>query len=96
VLFDGPVLELLTDAQLSLHPGLRRLGDDLIDADLDVDRAVRDLRAAHPATTAGEALLDQRLVAGSATSGSPRRCGPVACTRGPGSGSSTTTRCGAW
>jgi endonuclease-8 len=64
VLFDGPVLELLTDAQLSLHPGLRRLGDDLIDADLDVDRAVRDLRAAHPATTAGEALLDQRLVAG--------------------------------
>ena len=64
VLFDGPVLELLTDAQIALHPALRRLGDDLIDADLDLDRAVSDLRAAHPATTAGDALLDQRLVAG--------------------------------
>jgi len=64
VQFDGPVLELLTDAQVAMHPALRRLGDDLIDADLDVDQAVRALRAAHPATTAGEALLDQRLVAG--------------------------------
>jgi endonuclease-8 len=64
VLFDGPVLELLTDAQVSLHASLRRLGGDPIDAGFDVDAALRALRAAHPTRAVGDALLDQRLVAG--------------------------------
>jgi endonuclease-8 len=64
VLFDGPVLELLTAAELSLHPVLRRLGQDLIDDDLDVGRVLRALRAADPGREVGDALLDQRLLAG--------------------------------
>ena len=64
VLFDGPVLELLTPAQLSLHPVLRRLGQDLIDDGLDVDRVVAALRAADGSRGVGDALLDQRLLAG--------------------------------
>jgi endonuclease-8 len=64
VLFDGPVLELLTPAQLSLHPVLRRLGEDLIDDDLDVDRVLRALRREDPGREVGDALLDQRVLAG--------------------------------
>ena len=64
VLFDGPVLELLTPAQLSLHPVLRRLGEDLIDDDLDVDRVLRALRREDRGREVGDALLDQRLLAG--------------------------------
>jgi endonuclease-8 len=64
VLFDGPVLELLTPAQLSLHPVLRRLGADLIDDDLDVARVLAALRGGDGSREVGEALLDQRLLAG--------------------------------
>ncbi len=64
VLFDGPVMELLTPAELSLHPVLRRLGQDLIDDDLDVERVLRELRGAAPERELGDALLDQRLLAG--------------------------------
>jgi len=63
-LIDGPVLELLTPAQLSLHPSLRRLGGDVLDQDFDPAAAVRRLRARDPATAIGSALLDQRALAG--------------------------------
>jgi endonuclease VIII len=64
VLFDGPVLELLTPAQLALHPALRRLGGDVMDAGFDPAAAVRRLRGRDPSDAIGSALLDQRMLAG--------------------------------
>jgi endonuclease-8 len=64
VLFDGPVLELLTEPMISLHPVLRRLGPDVLGERFDPDAALQRLRAADPARAVGDALLDQRLVAG--------------------------------
>jgi endonuclease-8 len=63
-LLDGPVLELLTPAQLALHPSLRRLGGDVLDDGFDATAAVRRLRSRDPATAVGSALLDQRALAG--------------------------------
>jgi endonuclease-8 len=64
VLFNGPVLELLTPAQLSLHPALRRLGGDVLDEGFDAAAAVRRLRGRDPSDAIGSALLDQRMLAG--------------------------------
>jgi endonuclease-8 len=64
VLFDGPVLELLTEPMISLHPVLRRLGPDVLDERFDAEAALRRLRAADQGRTVGDALLDQRLLAG--------------------------------
>ena len=63
VCFDAPVVELLTDAELARHGALRALGPDLLGAAPDLDEAVRRLRE-RPAMPLGEALLDQRAVAG--------------------------------
>jgi endonuclease-8 len=56
VLWNGPVLALETRA-------LRRLGPDILAEDFDLDAAVPRLRGA-PELPLGEALQDQRLVAG--------------------------------
>jgi endonuclease-8 len=57
VLWNGPVLELSARGAL-------RLGPDIL-ADLpDLDRMVAKLRGEHPMRELGDALLDQRLVAG--------------------------------
>jgi endonuclease-8 len=70
VCFDCPVAELLTDADLARSRPLRTLGPDLLSASFDhdaADEAVRRLRAlgAAPAIgLVGEALLDQRAMAG--------------------------------
>ena len=63
VCFDAPVVELLTDAELSRHPGLRSLGPDLLAEVLDLAEAVRRFRE-RATVPLGEALLDQRAVAG--------------------------------
>jgi endonuclease-8 len=57
VLWNGPVLELGAER-------VRRLGPDILAQPLDVDAIVRNLRAADSRREIGEALLDQRLVAG--------------------------------
>jgi endonuclease VIII len=57
VLWNGPVLELHTRA-------LRRLGPDVLADSLDIDAVVARLRRDDPARAVGDALLDQRLVAG--------------------------------
>jgi endonuclease VIII len=57
VLWNGPVLELGADR-------LRRLGPDILAEPVDVEMIVRHLRAGDPRREIGEALLDQRLVAG--------------------------------
>jgi endonuclease VIII len=61
--FGGPTLRVLSRGQLLVDPVLSRLGPDVLAADLDLEAAVRALRA--PAEKEiGDALLDQRLVAG--------------------------------
>lgn len=55
--WNGPVLTL------EQRP-VRRLGPDLLAKDTDVAEVVRRLRSAAPTLLVGEALVDQRLVAG--------------------------------
>jgi endonuclease-8 len=57
VLYGGRVLELHGRA-------LRRLGPDILAEPPDVDRMVAGLRREHGSREVGDALLDQRLVAG--------------------------------
>jgi endonuclease VIII len=65
VCFDAPVVELLEQRTESIHPSLGRLGPDLLAPDFDADEAMRRLRDPTRAVTAiGEALLDQRALAG--------------------------------
>ena len=57
LLWNGPVLEL--------EPrGLNRIGPDILAVPPELDRMVANLRATPQSRTLGEALLDQRLVAG--------------------------------
>jgi len=65
VCFDAPTVELIETRALRLHPALRRLGPDLLADAFDPGLAFARLRA--PAlidVPIGEALLDQRVVAG--------------------------------
>ncbi len=68
VCFDAPVVELLETRAETLHPALGRLGPDLLGPAFEPDGAVeamRRLRDPGRARTAiGEALLDQRALAG--------------------------------
>jgi len=57
ILWNGPVLELMMRA-------VRRLGPDILADPPDVARIVENLRREHPSRELGDALLDQRLVAG--------------------------------
>jgi endonuclease-8 len=57
VLWNGPVLELSARGTL-------RLGPDILADPPDLDRMVANLRREHQARELGDALLDQRLVAG--------------------------------
>jgi endonuclease VIII len=57
VLWNGPVLELGDQR-------VRLLGPDILQEPPDVDAIVRNLRASDPRRQIGDALLDQRLVAG--------------------------------
>jgi endonuclease-8 len=57
VLWNGPVLELHARA-------VRRLGPDILADPPDLEQMIANLRREHPARHVGDALLDQRLVAG--------------------------------
>lgn len=63
VLFNAPTVELLTDADLRRSRPLRELGPDLLSRSFDADEALRRLRELD-AEELGNALLDQRAVAG--------------------------------
>jgi endonuclease-8 len=63
VCFDAPEVELMTDAQVARHPQLTSLGPDLLSRSFDADEAARRL-ASDARRPIGEALLDQRLMAG--------------------------------
>ncbi|MDX8152577.1 DNA-formamidopyrimidine glycosylase family protein [Patulibacter brassicae] len=60
----GPFLELRTSAQVAGDPRLAALGPDLCAEAFDADRAVARLRQDDPTRPVGDALLDQRSVAG--------------------------------
>lgn len=65
VCFDAPVVELFERRAEVVHPTISMLGPDLLDASYDQAEAVRRLRDPSRAAMAiGEAVLDQRTVAG--------------------------------
>ena len=64
VQFDGPVLELLTEARTRFDQRLAGLGPDVLAPQFDFDRFLARLRADDHSRGIGDALLDQRNVAG--------------------------------
>src|SRR4051794_13238717 len=64
VQFDGPVLELMTDGRSRFDQRLARLGPDVLAEDFDVGLFLRRLREDDQSRDFGDALLDQRNVAG--------------------------------
>ncbi len=63
VQFGGPTLRVLSATQLRRDPVLARLGSDILAPEFDLARATANFRAS-PDRALGDALLDQRLVAG--------------------------------
>jgi endonuclease-8 len=64
VQFDGPVLELMTETRTRFDQRLSRLGPDVLAPQFDAGRFLARLRGDDPTRGIGEALLDQRNVAG--------------------------------
>jgi endonuclease-8 len=62
--FDGPVLELMSDSRARRDPRLAGLGQDVIGERFDEQRFLARLREDDPTRPIGDALLDQRTVAG--------------------------------
>ena len=64
VQFDGPVLELLTESRARFDRRLAGLGPDVLADEFDGARFLRRLREDDPTRGIGDALLDQRTIAG--------------------------------
>jgi endonuclease VIII len=64
VQFDGPVLELMRDSRTRSDQRLAGLGQDVLGCEFDEPRFVGRLREDDPTRPIGDALLDQRTVAG--------------------------------
>jgi endonuclease-8 len=64
VQFGGPVLELMTAARARADQRIAGLGPDILAPELDEERVLRRLRADDPTRPIGDALLDQRTIAG--------------------------------
>jgi formamidopyrimidine-DNA glycosylase len=65
VFFHGPVMEILTRAELDAHPAVTALGPDLLHEDFDRAEVARRLRNGGADDRAiGDAILDQHVVAG--------------------------------
>jgi endonuclease-8 len=64
VQFDGPVLELMTESRTRFDQRLAGLGPDILAPELDEPRFLRRLREDDPTRPIGDALLDQRTIAG--------------------------------
>ena len=62
--FDGPVLELLTESRTRFDRRLASLGPDVLADEFDAPRFLRRLREDDPTRGFGDALLDQRTIAG--------------------------------
>lgn len=61
---NGPVLELMTDSRTRFDRRLAMLGPDILAPELDERGILRRLREDDPTRTIGDALLDQRILAG--------------------------------
>src|SRR4051812_22605136 len=64
VQFDGPVLELMTDGRSRFDRRLAQLGPDVLAPEFDERAFIRRLRDDDPTRALGDALIDQRNVAG--------------------------------
>jgi endonuclease VIII len=62
--FDGPLLELMTAGRVRFDQRLAALGPDVLAAEFDLDRFLRLLRSDDQTRALGDALLDQRNLAG--------------------------------
>jgi endonuclease-8 len=62
--FNGPVLELMTDSRTRLDQRIAGLGPDILAPELDEAAFLRRLRGDDPTRPIGDALLDQRTIAG--------------------------------
>jgi endonuclease-8 len=62
--FDGPVLELMTEGRTRFDQRLAALGPDVLAPAFDRDLFLRRLRSDDQTRSVGDALLDQRNVAG--------------------------------
>jgi len=62
--FDGPLLELMTDSRTRFDQRLAALGPDVLAPEFDGERFLSRLRSDDPTRAVGDALLDQRNVAG--------------------------------
>jgi endonuclease-8 len=68
VQFDGPILELMTDGRSRSDQRVASLGPDILEPDgFDEQSFLRNLRADDQTRHVGDALLDQRNVAGLGT-----------------------------
>jgi endonuclease-8 len=64
VQFDGPLLELLTESRRRFDQRLRALGPDILAEDFDERAFLTRLREDDPTRAIGDAILDQRTIAG--------------------------------
>jgi endonuclease VIII len=64
VQFDGPVLELMTESRTRFDRRLAALGPDIVAEEFDERAFLRRLREDDPTRGIGDALLDQRTLAG--------------------------------
>ena len=64
VQFNGPVLELMTESRTRLDRRIAGLGPDILAPEFDYDRFLRRLREDDPTRPIGEAVLEQRTIAG--------------------------------
>jgi endonuclease-8 len=62
--FDGPTLELITEGRTRFDQRLAALGPDVLASEFDRERFLRRLREDDQTRLLGDALLDQRNVAG--------------------------------
>ena len=65
--FNGPLLELMTDSRTRLDRRIAGLGPDILAPELDTAKVLRRLREDDPTRPIGDALLDQRTIAGIGT-----------------------------
>jgi endonuclease-8 len=61
---NGPVLSLMTDSRTRFDRRLASLGPDILAPELDEEAILRRLREDDPTRPIGDALIDQRIVAG--------------------------------
>jgi endonuclease VIII len=64
VQFDGPILELMTDSRSRFDRRIAELGPDVVADDFEERAFLRRLRGDDPTRGIGDALLDQRNLAG--------------------------------